>query len=419
MGTPLDQLGPQPLELAPCPPAAEPGSACGRAGPVWLVPTGVDRGPAELADFTLEARVGGRVVVETGGVSRSLRVAGPSGLRAAVHGMRLKISVLRTFPAGPSALDPSDARAKELATAVVQDAAALWGQCGFALGGFALGGSALGTLGPDDVRVVDPPKAQLLEVGCDGGLPAQGGQVELATRAGPVKLITRPGESPGSIAVRLSLELERRGFVTRVAENPPIESGAGPSYDVSVAGRNASSPELRAPTAGKFTTDPTLGLCLGDLDLADGLQHFEDETARAGTLEERSLLRGLATAEQGTVGVLVVPYFSGRGRIGEAFIGGGGAPLENLVLLDRAGLRATARSSTLAHELGHVLLAQPGHPDDFGVDEPSRLMDADASDASAFGPRRLLLEECQRALTEHGPASAAPLLVPADTPQPD
>jgi hypothetical protein len=52
----------------------------------------------------------------------------------------------------------------------------------------------------------------------------------------------------------------------------------------------------------------------------------------------------------------------------------------------------------------------PGHPDDFGVDRPWVLMDADAADPSIFGPRRLPLADCERAIVQSGPASPLPLL---------
>jgi hypothetical protein len=82
------------------------------------------------------------------------------------------------------------------------------------------------------------------------------------------------------------------------------------------------------------------------------------------------------------------------------------------VLVDRAAILAGARSHVLAHELGHVLLNLPGHPDDYGVDQPTSLMDADATDPSIFGPRRLSIAECERALRERGPRARAPLLEP-------
>jgi hypothetical protein len=52
----------------------------------------------------------------------------------------------------------------------------------------------------------------------------------------------------------------------------------------------------------------------------------------------------------------------------------------------------------------------PGHPDDFGVDQSWSLMDSDVADATIFGPRRLSLSDCQRALTQTGPKALTPVL---------
>ena len=52
----------------------------------------------------------------------------------------------------------------------------------------------------------------------------------------------------------------------------------------------------------------------------------------------------------------------------------------------------------------------PGHPDDFGVDQSWSLMDADVADPSIFGPRRLSLADCERAVAQSGPGSDVPLL---------
>jgi hypothetical protein len=53
-----------------------------------------------------------------------------------------------------------------------------------------------------------------------------------------------------------------------------------------------------------------------------------------------------------------------------------------------------------------------GHPDDFGHDTPTRLMDADSADPSAFGPRRLSVQECERAIVHSGPDAPVALLRP-------
>lgn len=132
----------------------------------------------------------------------------------------------------------------------------------------------------------------------------------------------------------------------------------------------------------------------------------------AGTLEERTLLRVLDDGDPRTIEVVLIPSFATGGRIGESFIAADHGSLRNMLLEDRAGIRADAVSFALAHELGHVLLDVPGHSDDFGNDTPTRLMDSDAADPSAFGPRRLTLAECERAVRQSGPRSPTPLLTP-------
>ena len=106
----------------------------------------------------------------------------------------------------------------------------------------------------------------------------------------------------------------------------------------------------------------------------------------------------------------MIPNFAQSGRIGESFIYADGSSVRNAVIIDRAAIRAGARSYALAHELGHILLDMPGHPDDYGVDQPSSLMDADAADPTIFGPRRLTVADCERALRQSGPRAPVPLL---------
>jgi hypothetical protein len=130
----------------------------------------------------------------------------------------------------------------------------------------------------------------------------------------------------------------------------------------------------------------------------------------AGTLEERTLLKALDDGDPKTIEVVVVPLFAGGGRIGESFIGSDLSSVRNVVLLDRAGIRARKSSLTLAHELGHVLMDLPGHPDDYGIDTPTLLMDSDAADASPFGPRRITVGECARVVRQSGPKARVPLL---------
>ena len=50
----------------------------------------------------------------------------------------------------------------------------------------------------------------------------------------------------------------------------------------------------------------------------------------------------------------------------------------------------------LAHELGHVLMNDPLHPDNVGPDRPWLLMDADSGRGTVDGPKRLRAADCQR-----------------------
>jgi hypothetical protein len=162
----------------------------------------------------------------------------------------------------------------------------------------------------------------------------------------------------------------------------------------------------------KLSSDPTLSACIGEVALGDGLSHFDDLDAVSGTLEERTLVKAYADEDPTTIDVFVIPSFARTGRIGESFIDMDGSGIQNVVIVDRAAVRAGSRSYALAHEIGHVLLDLPGHPDDFGVDRPWELMDADAADATAFGPRRLSREDCKRAILQSGPGAPVRLLAP-------
>ncbi|HTB76004.1 MAG TPA: hypothetical protein VK762_22295, partial [Polyangiaceae bacterium] len=195
-----------------------------------------------------------------------------------------------------------------------------------------------------------------------------------------------------------------------VSLNARIGPALAPSVDVSVRRKDGTLVAVDTAPGVALSTDPTLSVRIGSVDVSDGLQHFTDVDAMAGTLEERTLLKAIDDGDPTTVEVVVVPLFAGGGRIGESFIGSDLSSVRNIVLLDRAGIRARKSSLTLAHELGHVFLDLPGHPDDYGVDTPTQLMDSDAADASPFGPRRLTLEECARAVRQAGPRARVPLL---------
>ena len=133
-------------------------------------------------------------------------------------------------------------------------------------------------------------------------------------------------------------------------------------------------------------------------------------TAAAGTLEERALIKALGDDDPTTVDLFVVNGFSSGTRQGEAFIESDGGAIVNALILDRNGLRQQRRAWTQSHELGHVLLDHPFHPDNLGPDRPWLLMDADSSLGLVTGPKRITAAECARARARSGVRAIPTLL---------
>jgi hypothetical protein len=396
-GAPLDALVSLPTQPSACPEGTAPELVCSTTVPLRLVTDGLDRSHPAASSRSLRAELGGVLHVSWRRQTRlELRVGAPRELDVVRLRARLRVLVLRSRRGGMPAVGGSDAEARRLMQQELRGASALWSQCGIDLG--------LGTTSTIDV--VDPPPAALVNLGCGVGQPASGGQLRLAVGPRTVTLETRPGESPLSATLRLAEALREGGRVPSVFENQRAADDAAPSAELLLLGR--STERILAASS----TDPSLPVCVGRLDLNDGLTHFTDADAFTGTLEERVLLRAFDDHDPASVEVLVIPGFERGERIGESFIVSPGSSLSNAVIVDRSAISAGPRSFALAHELGHVLLAMPGHPDDFGVDQSWSLMDSDVADASIFGPRRLSLAECRRAVTQTGPASLVPILVP-------
>ncbi len=398
---PLDRLGDVALTDIPCP-SSFPQQQC-RATPfIRASSDDIDRSHPDAAAASLRAEVGGRIIVSRAGASVvSLRVGGPRiSAVGALDRYRatLRVHLMRQAPGGAPPIGGTDAAARALIHADVRAAAGIWGQCGISFGSEA----------DVPVQVVDPPKPFMVAIGCERGLPASGGTLRLLVDDRSVALTTQPGDSPRKVAHALSSALVAAGFSTQLSPNPRTVSGAMPTYDVLVTRRDGSRATLSS--VGPLSSDPTLEACLGVVELSDGLTHFSDFTASAGTVEERALIRAVADDDPATIEVIVIPSFARTGRIGESFIYADGGSIRNVVIIDRAALVAGARSYTLAHELGHIFLDMPGHPDDYGVDRPSDLMDADAADPTIFGPRRLSVAECERAQRQSGAKAPLPLL---------
>jgi hypothetical protein len=378
---------------------------CWASAPLRFVIDDVDRNHRLAADRSIKAEVGGAIVFLSGGrKAQMIRVLGPRSSPVGPIGRfraTLRPFVVRVSPGGTPAIGGTDAGAVEALRREIGAASAIWGQCGVTFGEPRL----------LDAKVVDPPPSHLVAIGDDLGIAASGGEIRLRADGKSLEVETQPGEVPDRVAADVARAAERIGLSSVVSPNARIGPALGPSVDVSLRRKDQTLIAVDAQPGMPLSTDATLSVRIGSVDLSDGLQHFTDMDSMAGTLEERTLLKAIDDGDPETIEVVVVPLFAGGGRIGESFIGSDLSSVRNVVLLDRAGIRATQSSLTLAHELGHVLMDLPGHPDDYGVDTPTLLMDSDAADASPFGPRRISVEECARVIRQAGPSARVPLLV--------
>lgn len=400
-GRAIDQLDDVPLTAVPCPPGR--GPSCAVTPPIRAVSDDIDRLHPLVSRRSLRAMLGGAIVI-TGqdAVLGRVRVTGPRQTPAGAierYRAQLRFVFVRLAPGGALPIGGDSDGASELAQRSVERASALWGACGIDFGDSTT------------VEVVDPPPAAMLAIGCDHGLRASGGTMRFMAGRRRVEVKTIAGHSPAESARRVAAALRSAGLVPQIFDNPRISAGAGATSDVLVRDSKGVLVAL-SPIEGPVSDDATQLACIGHVHLEDGLQHFGDVDASVGTLEERTLLRAIGDGDPRTIDVVLVPGFARGGRIGESFITADGGTIRNVVVVDRAGIQGGRSSFTLAHELGHVLLDDPGHPDDYGTDLPTRLMDADAADATAFGPRRLSLEECARALRQSGPRAPVPILEP-------
>ncbi len=400
-GGSLDTMTELSLARTACGTDAASDLVCLASAPLRFVVDDVDRRHPLVSARSIKAEVGGAIVVRDakGKKLQAIRVAGPRRTAAGPIG-RYRVSVrpivMRLAPGGAPSVGGNDAGATLAIRQELAAASSTWGQCGL-------------TFGPTsqmDVKVVNPPPPYLVALGDDVGLPASGGDVRLRVEGKPLTFSTKKGWSTRQAALELQRVAEKAGFKASLSENARISSGAAPSVDVAL--RRADGQLATAELLS--SSDATMSVSVGAVDLSDGLQHFGDTDSVAGTLEERALVKAVDDGDPRTIEVIVVPFFGGGGRIGESFIGSDGSSMRNVVIIDRAGVRARRTSLTLAHELGHVILDEPGHPDDYGIDTPTLLMDSDASDASPFGPRRLPIDDCARAIRQSGPGARIPLL---------
>ena len=220
------------------------------------------------------------------------------------------------------------------------------------------------------------------------------------------------GTTPREAARATAAQIEALGLSAILSDNTPDALSLVPTSDLLIRRRGGGASPIVRPASGAredaLSTDASLRVCLGRVDLSDGLTHFSDANAASGTLEERALLK--AFDRDTGIEVFFIPSFASAQRVGESFMGEDLGPIRNVAVEDRAGVRAGNATSTLAHEIGHLLFAQAGHPDDYARDTSTLLMDSDAVGADAYGPRRVPIDDCIRARHEHGPGGRVELM---------
>jgi hypothetical protein len=404
-GVKLDFIGNVPVRPRPAPPGAAPSAQCGQTPLIRVTADALDANAPGLRHRSIEGELGGTLQLSAHRqILTILPVGGPREpeFSSAPLLARLRLRVVRSVAGGPPPMGSDDSEAVSVVQHEVHVANQLWSQCGI----------YFGEENSLDIAIVDPPEPSLVAIGCDFGFPASGGQIRFFVDNRLLSLQTRPREPPRVVALHLADAGERLGFRVDIEMNPRMLAGALPTFDVTFRRSNGERARLRPAPQYRINTDATLGVCVGDVDLADGLDHFTNIDSMTGTLEERSLLRAVIDRDPTTIDVLLVESFSRVGRIGESFVSSEGGNLGNVILLNRTGLREAGRSFALAHEIGHVLLDHAGHPDDYGVDTPWSLMDSDAVDGTVFGPRHLTLQDCRRAWLQSGPSAPLVLLHP-------
>ncbi len=370
---------------------------CFESAPIRLVIDPADLTHPASRGRSLTVELGGELEATLGPARATAQVLGP---RASPIGpidrytARLRVSILRQSPGGPPAFGATLDVARRLVSRQIDRANSAWAACGLSF--------------TADLRAVEPPSADVVTVGCESGArAAKAGALSVSVDGARVTANFAAGDSPRAAARRLLSALTRAGHAVELFDNRANGQSGEPTVDLRItrAGRAARVSSVES-------TDAALTLCAPAFDPSAGLAHFTDADAVPGTMVERALLRAVDDGDPSTIELVVIPGFTTAGRIGESFIPSDAGTAVRAIIEDRAGVRADAVSLALAHELGHVLLDVPGHTDDHGVDTPTRLMDSDAADPSAFGPRRLTVDECARAVKASGPGSRSPVLRP-------
>jgi hypothetical protein len=365
----------------------------GRLISPWLVlvSSAEDRAAPHLLRHALKVALGDRVEARARlGAARavlsSMSVGMPPGGESpqSIRRLALRVTVLRTEPGGSPIVGGGESGARDVVRHQVSVLNEVFAPCAITAGR------------PEDVEVVvaDPPGPCMLSVGGRSGLPSAGGQVRLTAdgrRYGPWKVGV--GYTPVETARALSRELEAVGFAVELSVNARGANAAFGTADLIVRRRDGELAELGGWPDRPLSTDRRQSLVIGAVRLDDGLEPYGPNDLVAGTLEERTLVKALASGNPRVAEVFVVSRFTGSRKQGESFVASNRSALQSAAIVDWRALARARQAYTMAHELGHLLLDDLGHPDGRGDPRTFLLMHSRSSSAVG-GPRRLTPEQC-------------------------
>lgn len=410
-GALLDTLRQVALISVPCPTGTAAGLECRTTPPIRVVADATDRDHPLAKDRSIIGQLAGGLVIRAGKVAQQIRIGGPritpwGPIRR--YRAHLDITIFRNYRGGAASLHPNEREAKQIALRQIDAANALWQQCGISFG-------STNEEQNMPVRVIDPPQPNLIAVGCDLGAPASGGAIRWSVDGAQMQVSTEPSNTPEQVARAMANVMRKANLQVTLWRNPMIRPGALPVVDLVVHRKNGQQTVITTPNNAPASSDPSLPVCVPTINFALGLPHFVNADSIAGTVQERALLHAVGPSATSSLRLVLIAAFASGGRIGETFLGENPSRqtiLNNLVLIDRVGAIASSAAHTLAHELGHVLLRTPGHPDDYEQNTSTLLMHSDAADASAFGPRRISVSECIRAIRQSTSPRERALLTP-------
>jgi hypothetical protein len=359
----------------------------------WLVvvSNSEDRNAPHLARRSLRVTLGDRVEARVRrGAGRaevsSLMVGRPTGEAhpLAIVKFPLRATVLTSTPGGPPLVGGNVPGARVVMRHQLAVLNEVLASCAI----------TVGPLADVEIAIADPPGPCLLAVGGPIGLPSAGGEVRLTVdgnRLGPLKV--GAGYTPLETARILSRVLERAGFLVEMSVNARANNAAFETADLVVRRADGDLAELGSWDEQPLTTDPLQPLAIGAVRLDDGLEPYGPNSLRAGTLEERTLVKALASGERKAVEIFVVSRLTGSRKQGESFVASNGSSVRDVAIVDLRALGRARQAYTLAHEVGHVLLDDLGHPDGRG-DRRTFLLMHSRSSSAVGGPRRLTPAQC-------------------------